>query len=368
MKVAIITRHAITNYGSLLQTFALQTVIENLGYDVEIIDYIRNDEDYKNITEVLVKKSLKWNLNSITRFLYKSIQSPEYKLMGKVFKKYRKQYLKLTNNYCSIEALNNNPPIADIYCTGSDQVWGGIGEDKYDASYFLDFVKNDKKCISYAASFGKSKIDDSFKNMLKFSLRKYDELLVREDSALQILQSLGFKNSSQVLDPTLLLNSEQWKKYIGSKKINKDYILIYQLHKNKKMDKYSKIFSEKTGFQLIRITPTLHHIVRGGKVVFLPNIMEFLSYIKNAKYVITDSFHGTAFAINYNVQFVDIHPGDTGTRNQSILELTGLMNRMLTNYNDFSFMDNMIDYKNVNEILEMERAKSINLLKKSLSI
>ncbi|MBU3180681.1 polysaccharide pyruvyl transferase family protein [Clostridium psychrophilum] len=366
MKVSIITRHAITNYGSLLQAFALQTVIENLGYDVEIIDYIRHDEDYKNITDVLVKKSLKWNSNSITRFLYKSIQSPEYKLMGKAFKRYRKQYLKLTNNYCSIKELEKNPPIADIYCTGSDQVWGTIGEDIYDKVYFLDFVQNDKKCISYAASFGKSKIDENFKNMLKGSLKKYDELLVREDSALQILQSLNFKNSSQVLDPTLLLNNEQWDKYIGSKKINKDYVLIYQLHRNNKMDKYSKMFSKKTGLQLIRMTPSLHHIVRGGKVVFLPNIIDFLSYIKNAKYVITDSFHGTAFAINYNVQFIDIHPGETATRNQSILELTGLKNRMLANYNDFSYIDKMIDYKKVNEILTVERVKSINLLKESL--
>lgn len=368
MKVSIITRHSVTNYGSLLQSIALQQVINNMGYESEIIDYVRLDEDYRNITNILVKKSPKWNSNVLSRFIYKSIQSQVYKLMGKAFEKYQQQYLKRSaQKYHSIKELKRNPPRADIYCTGSDQVWGPIGNDVYDKAYFLEFNEFDIKCISYAASFGKSIIDENFKVALKEMLDKYDDLLVRENSALKILQSLGFKNANQVLDPTLLLDSRQWDEYIGTRKINKDYVLIYQLHRNKKMDTYAKQFAKKVGFPLIRITPSLHHVARGGRVVFLPDVVEFLSYIKNAKYMITDSFHGTAFAINYNVQFVAIHPGETATRNQSILELTALNNRMLVDYNDFSYIGKIINYKKVNEVLAVERIKSINLLKKSLA-
>lgn len=366
MKVSIITRHAITNYGSLLQSFALQQVIENLGYTTEIIDYVRNDEEYRNITDVLVKRSRKWNSNVVLRSIYKCLQSREYRIAGKKFEGFQHRYLNLSNRYSSLNELVKHPPIADIYCTGSDQVWGTIGDETYDKAYFLEFVKENSKCISYAASFGKTKMDKGFTTMLKGMLYKYNDLLIRESSALEILHSLGFENSKQVLDPTLLIDSRQWDKYMGTKKINKNYVLIYQLHRNKKMDTYAKAFAKKVNLPLIRITPSLHHVVRGGKVVFLPDIVEFLAYIKNAKYMITDSFHGTAFAINYNVQFINIHPGETATRSQSILELAGLKNRMLTNYSDFSYIDKMIEYIEVNKTLALEREKSISLLKEAL--
>jgi len=365
MKVSLITRHAISNYGSLLQTIATQTVIQKLGYECEVTDYIRDDENYKNTAKLLLKKNEKWNSSLVKRLIYLAVQSPEYYISGKKFEKMRRRVLNLSKKYVSLKQLCDNPPKADIYITGSDQVWGPVGENDFDAAYFLSYVPNGKKAVSYAASFGKTKFTDDILNEYKNMLAKYSAVTVRENSAQSILIDMGIKNAKQVIDPTLLITAQEWEKMI-TKKISGKYVLIYQLHSNPEMDAYAKKFSEKAGLPLIRITPTFHQIIRGGKTVLLPDAGEFLAYIKNAEYMITDSFHGTAFAINFNTQFVEILPGETATRNQSILELTGLKNRILCSYDDFSFIDKKTDYTPVNSIIEAARNESLQTLKKIL--
>ena len=117
------------------------------------------------------------------------------------------------------------------------------------------------------------------------------------------------------------------------------------------------------------MSPILHQIKRGGKFVYLPDISEFLSLIKNAKYLITDSFHGTAFAINFNTQFIEILPNTgTSSRNQSILKLTELEDRVLTDLEDFSYIDSQIDFSKVNKIIQKNREESIEYLKKFITI
>lgn len=364
-KVAIITRHAVSNYGSVLQAYALQSAIKSLGFDCEIIDYIREDEDYKNIADTLVKRSA-WNKNVLTRLIYKAIQAPEYIRMGRAFEKYRKELLcESDRRYASLKELKQDPPAADMYCTGSDQVWGAIGNDETDGAYFLDFAPKGKKKIAYAASFGKTDINDKNTSKIKKYLDAYDFLTVREKSAAQLIQNIGINDVRQVLDPTLLLDKYQWSKLI-KEEIRDRYVLLYQLHSNPQMDSYAKNFAQKAGLKLIRLTPLFHRIFKSGKAVYLPDISGFLSYIKNAEYMITDSFHGTAFAINFNTQFIDILPGETKTRNQSILELTGLTNRVLNSYEDYSFINSKIDFTKANEIIAEKRVESINILKNML--
>lgn len=365
-KVAIITRHAVSNYGSVLQAYALQKAMNAFGFEAEIIDYIRKDEDYNNITDTLVKKS-SWNKNIATRLVYKSIQSPEYIKMGRAFEKYRKNLLnESAARYCSIDELTKNLPAADIYCTGSDQVWGNIGNDEIDSAYFLDFVPDNKKKIAYAASFGNTQTSQKNGEKIKKYLSSYDCITVREKSAVDIINRLGLNNVTQVLDPTLLLDKNEWNKLININ-INEKYVLLYQLHSNPEMDSYADEFAKKAGLKLIRITPLFHRTFKSGKAVYLPDIGTFLSYIKNAEYMITDSFHGTAFAINFNTQFIDILPGETKTRNQSILELTGLSNRILNDYSDFSFINHKIDFTDSNKKIAHSRAESLELLHKMLT-
>ena len=367
MKVDIITRHSVPNYGSILQSYATQKTIESLGHESEIINYTRYEERYNNLANTLVKGK-RWDKNPITRLIYKSIQTPNYAKMYKKFDKYRKELLKETElEYGSLEELQKNIPEADVFCSGSDQIWGKIGTAEYDETYFLEFAKN-KKCISYASSFGKTELSDNLNKNLKNLLEKYSSILVREDSAKDILKNKGFNNIEHVLDPTLLLDTKQWTDLANKTKIkHKDYVLVYQLHDNKEFDNYAKQFAKRKNLKLLRLSPSLYHITRSGKLIYLPTPYEFLAYFNNADYILTDSFHATVFSIIFNKKFIDILPANkTGTRIESVLKLLGIDNRLLKNYNDFETIDKKIIYNKVNQKLDEERKKSLELFKKAI--
>ena len=366
-KVAIITRHSVANYGSILQSYATQKAFENLGFECFIINYSKEEEKGLNLAKTLCYNSKKWSKNLFTRIVYSIIQTPNYFVAYKKFEKFRAHLLNQTIEYTSFEDLKSNPPIADIYCTGSDQVWGKIGRDKIDKTYFLEFVPENSKCISYAASIGTSSISQEMVKYFQKYLKKYGKILVREKSAVDILEKIGFKNTEMVLDPTLLLDCNQWENLTTIKPSNKKYILVYQLHDNKKMEIYCKRMSKILGLKLIRICPSFQSLFRTGNGVLLPTPSEFLSYIKNAEYIITDSFHGTVFSIIFNKEFVDIMPKDTSTRIENLLELFDLKNRILKNYEDFSIFDKKINYDYVNEKLVAERTKSIEKLLKAIA-
>ena len=159
MKVAVITRHAITNYGSLLQSLATQKILAKLGYDNLIIDYVRKDENYRAIAKVLLEKNPKWNKNLLTRTIYMLLQSPEYYVAGKAFERMQNKYLYLTERCETREDLNRLSAV-DIYMTGSDQVWGPIGNESYDDAYFLAFAPDSAYKVSYAGSFGRTVFSD----------------------------------------------------------------------------------------------------------------------------------------------------------------------------------------------------------------
>ncbi len=364
MKIKVITRHAISNYGSLLQTLATQKVLENLGNDVEIIDYVRTDEETKNLTKLYISKSV-WNNNIVKKMVYYVLRHPAELYSGKKFAIMRDKYIKMTKHCSTASEVKAETKGTDIFVTGSDQVWGAIGNDDYDPAYYLDFVNDKSKCISYAASFGKTALGDIPEQTLTGLLDNYHSISVREDSAKDIIKSLGFDNVSQVIDPTLLLNKNDWSKIIETEPTG-EYVLVYQLHRNPEMNKYVEEFAKKKNLPLIRVTASPHQLARSGKTVLLPDLGGFLGYIKNAKYMITDSFHGTAFAINFGVQFINISPGLTATRNLSILNLTGLRDRMLKDYNDFNIFDNQIDYSVVDSIIDNERKKSLAWLENTL--
>lgn len=363
MKVNIITRHAIANYGSILQSYATEKLFKNLGYDTEIINYIPEEEKTKNLINTYIKNSSFWNKNIITRKLYYIIQRKNINRMNNKFEEYRKEYLNITKKeFNNIKELKSNIPKADIYCTGSDQVWGKIGNQIYDKAYFLDFLPKKSKCISYAASFGTKKINEELNKNLPYLLSKYKNILVRENSALDIVKRSGFKNTNQVLDPTLMLSKEDWNNLCLNSKNKNPYILIYQLHHNKNFNKYAKKVKKKLGIELIRINTSKFFKFKPGKLICLPTPSEFLTYIKNAELVLTDSFHGTVFSIIFNKKFVDILPKKTGTRINSILELFGVEDRLLNDYNDLSIISKEIDFNRINNKLEKERKESKNRL------
>lgn len=367
-KVLVITRHAIANYGSLLQAIATQKVVEDLGYDCKIIDYIRTDEYRANSTLTIARTKDKIRKNPILFLLYCLIRFPENIIINGKFERIRKKILPMTKLVHSNEELRTELEDADIYMTGSDQVWGPILYGGYDWSYLLDFVGKDKKKVAFAASFGKMDIDENTAKQMKKYLSEYDSVAVRENQAQKLLADWGI-DATQVIDPTLLLNSNDWKKLLdySDNKNKGKYVLIYQIHNNKKLSEYAQNFADKMGLPLVRVSAMIHQCFKGGKFVAVPDLTEFLTYINNAAYLVTDSFHGTAFAINLNTPFVTLMP-ETGTsaRNISLLELTGLTNQIAKDVNDFHVLDSEVDFTEANRILEEERLKSMDVLKSML--
>jgi hypothetical protein len=365
MKVAVITRHAITNYGSLLQAFATQKAIENLGYSCEIIDYVRDDESYRNHEKTLLARKQEWNKNPIKKMLYLALRQPESIVAGKKFEKEQKKYLNLTKRYSSQNQLIKSKPIADVYMTGSDQVWGPVEDGSYDSSYCLSFTDKYDKRIAYAASFGRMVMSPKLEEFFKNWLGRYSYITVREDSAMKLLQNIGIE-ANQVLDPSLLFDESFWRQYMVPIKA-KQYILVYQIHNDKRVGKYAKKVAKSLGVPLIRISSSFHQIMREGRFVWCPSIGEFLSFIKNARCLITDSFHGTAFAIDFHTPFVEVLPNNnTGTRNVSILNLTGLSGRILNNDDDIALAEQPIDFVKTERLLEEKRKESIALLKRMI--
>ena len=362
MKVAVITRHAITNYGSLLQAFATQQVIETLGHECEIINYVRDDEFYAKHEKTLLERKPDWNRNPIKKMIYLALRQPESIASGKRFEEEQLKYLHLTKKYTSPEELLEDKPVADVYMTGSDQVWGPVENGTYDSSYCLSFTDNSDKRIAYAASFGRTEMTGEIEKFAKKWLRQYCHIGVREDSAVSILNRIGI-DSVQVLDPTLLLNSTFWSKIAKPIK-EKKYILVYQLHNDKRVGVYAAQVARALELPLIRVSTSFHQIGREGKFIWCPKIGEFLSYIKNAECMITDSFHGTAFAINFNTPFVEVLPNNkTGTRNLSILKTTELSDRILKDSKDIELAKQKIDFSKVNQIIEQKRKDSLEILK-----
>lgn len=365
MKVAVITRHAVINYGSLLQAFATQKVIENIGHSCEIIDYIREDESYFRREKTLLMRKPEWNHNPLKKIAYLALRQPESIAAGKRFEKEQSKYLNLTKRYSAPGQLSENKPAADVYMTGSDQVWGPVENGSLDSSYCLSFTNDHDKKIAYAASFGRVDMRSDTRQYYQKWLSRYDHIAVREDSAKEIVENMGF-HSVQVLDPTLLLDAGFWNGYANDVK-GKKYVLVYQLHNDKRVGAYALKVARALNLPLIRVSTSFHQISREGKFVWCPSAGKFLGYIKNAQCLITDSFHGTAFAINFNTPFVEVLPNNnTGTRNMSILKITGLSDRILNNDEDTGLAQREIDFEKVNKILKSERERSINILKQMI--
>lgn len=369
MKIAVITRHAISNYGSLLQAIATQKIIEELGHRCEIIDYVRTDEEPENWEKNALSCKTEWNNNPIKKAAYLIMRKPESVKAGKKFFKMQQQYLHLTRRYSSLEELKNNPPKADIYMTGSDQVWGPVCNGSYDDAYFLSFAPNGKRKIAFAASMGKMKLNETAKKMFSEYLPSYSKIAVRENAAAEYLREQGL-SCKTVLDPTLMIDGNAWRELAktSKKKLKKKYILIYQIHNGKGLNAYSKEMSKRLGLPLIRVSPSFHQIIRSGKFIYLPNVADFLNLIDNASFIITDSFHGTAFAINFNTPFAEVLPDNgTSSRNVSILNLTGLNDRIVTNSEALKALSLSMDFINANKLLNQNRERSRNILNDMLS-
>lgn len=329
-KIKIITLHCPINYGAALQAYALKTYLQKEGYDAELIDYRP-----KYVTEkqaYTYAGSLSISKNYLKKVLYFLAKFPSRYRVKRNFGRFLKNELCSTGVvYHSFEELNANPPAADVYICGSDQIWNTNLKNGWDDSFFLSFVKQGKKC-SYAASMAISrKLEIEEQERFRRMLQKFNQISVREQDAVRILQTLTNQIIYCVLDPVFLLPKEEWIQLADKREMDvseEDYILVYPMGNGENVYKIAQQLSKDTGLPVYSISQTIRCTFTDKQ--FNGNTpYQFLHLFQNAKYVVTNSFHGTAFSIIFRKNFWTCSVANTSSRLTSLLQNLEIMNRFI---------------------------------------
>lgn len=259
----------------------------------------------------------------------------------------------------------------NTYIVGSDQVWNPSANSSIEP-YFLTFAPKEAKKISYASSFGVSHIAPELQERFKKLLSNIDVISVREASGVELVKQLTGRNAELVVDPTLLLNKQEWMPYMKVyPDMPKRYVLIYQLSDSNTIVKLAKQIGIERNIPVYRICKRAFHVKKDTGVI---NILdagpaEFLFLIAHAEYVITNSFHGTAFSVNFSVPFYTVVSSakKNNSRMESLLASTGLLNRLLSDNIDINTVNiNMPDFKEAQKKLQQIREQSIAFLKTNI--
>lgn len=363
MKIDIVTLHRAQNYGSVLQTFALQKQIEELGHQAFILDYYPERYTNKGLLKRLKNKSSRFK-NPLVLLIAKLLIYPSYLKKGIQFNKFM-HYLNLEKpSFATNEEGMGRFTDADAYCAGSDQIWNSHWNEGVEKALFLEFVPKGKLCFSYAASIGLSNIPANEIDETKLLLDKFEFLSLREDKGVELVKELGRTDAVQCLDPTLLMSKEEWSQYADDSYNGKEYVLTYNLHHDPEIDKCAKAIASKYHLQIRNISYNWHDIVRHGHLDWCPTVEGFLGLIKNAKYVVADSFHATAFSIIFEKPFVVITPEVASSRLSSLLKMLGLDDHNINKFTSLKVIEQPIDYIRVKSIVATKQRESISYLNK----
>ena len=292
--IATITFHASHNYGSVLQAYALAKSIESEGYNVKIINYRSANQ---KACYTLYKKYR--GLKGVLRNAYQRLIGGKLKRRYKGFEYFINNVLPVTEEVNDENGIKKFASTFDAYVCGSDQIWNPVCQD-FSSVYYLDFVDG-KKRIAYAPSLGKGKFDDEHKALIKDLLKNVDSISVREKQGKELLETLTEKEVELVCDPVILFGKEGWEKVIPENKIDKPYMFVYFLENNHGDRSYIDLIAKTLGLKVVILNENINDIFKRyiKKYDALP--LEFVSLIKNAKFVYTNSFHATAFSAMFNV-------------------------------------------------------------------
>ena len=320
LKIKTITCHEVYNYGAILQEYALVEYLKTIGYDASTIHYKPYHINFFNFWEV----PQKWNSNFFFKYLYLVLKLPKRIInlrRKKAFDLFSDEYLNVDSRvYIDNEDLKKNLPAADVFICGSDQIWNSYYETGRDPSFYLDFVPDNVKKISYAASFALDEIEEEYKSFVKEKVGRINHISVREESGKKILENLNIKNVTQVIDPVFLLDEEHWKqKFISSS--SEDFILIYDFDNNQLIKKLALELAQKKNYKIYTVNENIKY---ADKNYYLKGPKVYLSLMYNAKYVITNSFHSVAFSLIFNKQFLVVNR--TEAINTRMRDLLGLFN------------------------------------------
>lgn len=344
MKIGILTFHEGINHGGFFQAYSTYSYLKEKGYDVEIINY-------KNKTHWFLEyKAFLWTKNPIK--LFKNI-----KKIG-MFKKAHKQF-ELTNFSKNINDINTS--IYDVIVIGSDIVWNYqwkfLGKDPVYFGHGL----NSKKLVSYAPSCGAVDLNKTIPNFVKEGLKKFSHISVRDENTYTLVEKAIHKEVKIVLDPTFIYN-------INGKEIEpnekEEYILVYAYHIREKEISSTINFAKQNNLKLISVGYSNSWC---DKNIIDIGPFEWLGYFKNAKYIVTGTFHGTIFSIKYQKNFVTSTNPGIETKIKTILETIGLSDRVIEDTDVKKVLDNEINYECVNKELNILIDDSRNYLIKAIN-
>ena len=360
MKVGITTTHTHQNFGTFLQCYALQRIISEFGGDAEIIDYRRKDYSRPSLEKIRIEIGyyrkhpidlFKWVLAS--RLIHKR---------QVLFNSFAKKYFNLSaSHYNTTDDILASPPCYDIYLTGSDQVWNpSLGG--FILPYFLSFAPESKKRASYAPSIGLSQLTEKEGKELTTLLNRFSHISCREISGCDLLKSYGINDVIHVLDPTLLIDTQVWEQFSRqSDHLTKKYNLCYFLDDSEEKRRKVKNFWETTN-NLVFLT-TDYRYQKGSILAAGP--IDFLSLIRNAESIITDSYHGMLFCMIFHRDFYMFprnNPFPKAAQNSRITDFLsdlGLFDR----WNPRSLTDcKTIDYEIIDKLLNDKKNKSLQFI------
>lgn len=378
VKIDIITFHFVSNCGAVLQCFASQKFLEMRGHDVNIIDYrpeyhtiryqaIKNPFVFvkyfrKQLGNKGVIKKILLETRAFAKCIYLNLNTSE-RTVAHLFDSFVKKNLRLTRLYVSLDQLREDPPSADVYITGSDQLWNpDLLDACFDPAYFLKFGRDSIIRISYAVSivkklsqYEKAELHDMCKNLNAISIREYNK---------DVIESIG-SDVHICIDPTLLLTADDYASIESDLKETDPYIFVYGFEDNEKLHEVIKIVQSKYKIRIINGCP--HRIKLRGDVFNLSECgpAEFLTMIKNTAFVVTNSFHGTAFSIIYRKEFITLVHSIRGSRMTELLSKLNLQSRLWES-SDFN-MDLPVDWELVEEKLMVLRKQSSEFLLSALT-
>lgn len=356
MKACIVTFQSAYNFGAVIQAYALCNYLNENYCDAVILDYHNKmiDNTYKIASPAEFKRNPKGAAAKTVQYFLNT---------GKRRKTDRfQQKLRLTKRYDEGDTRGAADE-ADVFIAGSDQIWNYqlVGRDM---TYFLDFAEGKTRC-SYAASFGINEIPEEYESFYRQGMSYLDYISVRENNAVALAESLCKKKCSVLPDPTLLLDCERWSAVSRDPEEKNPYILVYKITREEKLLSFAKKLSKLTGLPVIYIPNDLKSGVL-GKTKLSAGPDEWLGYIKNAEYVVTNSFHGTVFSIIFGKKFfteVSATANTATSRSYSLLKMFDMENRIISNYKP-EMLKEELPAKKISGVIKEQRENAKNYFDK----
>lgn len=355
MKIGIHTQPLTTNYGGILQNYALQTILRRLGNEVITFDLLKYTW-------------LDWSCNYLKNIVRRILRRKPEKLLTPTQKDKKEKPLRtfvhkninLTTRVRRLSKSQIESNRIEVLIVGSDQVWRPIYNYCIEDMFFKYAEDSDVKKIAYAASFGTDywEFSQAQTDSCAALAKQFKAISVREDSGVGLCREHLGVDATHVLDPTLLLSSKDYNELCKDIPKREPFVFAYILDKDEQKAAEIKAFAEAKG---------LPYFIKsaGPNIESTDSIELWLSYFRDASYVITDSFHGTAFSINYNKDFFVFGNADRGnSRFDSLLNLFNLKNRVVKSVNH---QLQPINWGGVNLLLDSERQRCQDWLKTSLS-